>query len=281
MGSSANTGIDYSELHRIDSPANRALRVDLWRQGDDLGQHSFVTPAYFRAYAQRLGMGPGTRVLDVGSGTGGPAIYMAEVSGCDMTGLEVNEVGIEVANRLAANTTVQDRVRFVQADGMQMPFEDASFDIVISMNVMNVFEDKVGLFREVRRVLRPGGTWAFLSGTFQLGPEDAAAREHLRRGYLIPQYYDSLEEYKAKLRAAGFSIDEALEFIADFWVQVSRWRDAHRKHREVLIEDVGQDTTDYHIAYFDTYVSLIEQGKAANHLIVSHRPGGGRTDTPV
>ncbi|MCB9012012.1 MAG: methyltransferase domain-containing protein [Actinobacteria bacterium] len=272
MGSSANTGIDYSELHRIDSPANRALRVDLWRQGDDLGQHSFVTPAYFRAYAQRLGMGPGIRVLDVGSGTGGPAIYMAEVSGCDMTGLEVNEVGIEVANRLAANTTVQDRVRFVQADGMQMPFEDASFDIVISMNVMNVFEDKVGLFREVRRVLRPGGTWAFLSGTFDFGPEDDDVRDRLARGYAIPQYTDTLAGYKAKLREAGFVVDEVVEYLSDFRETMQRWLDAWIKHRDAIAEEQGAEQTDYHIVYFTSYLEMIDAGKASNHFVISTRP---------
>ncbi|MCB9011114.1 MAG: methyltransferase domain-containing protein [Actinobacteria bacterium] len=274
-------GVDYSELHNLDSPVNRLLRDSIWDRRDDIGQQSFTTLRYMDDLIGRLGITEDTHILDVGAGTGGPAVYIANATGCRVTGIEINEVGVQVSTSLIGNAGLSDRVKVIQGDASQLPFEDESFDMAISLNVMNVFEDKEQVMRGVYRVLRPGGTWAFLSGTFQLGPEDAAAREHLRRGYLIPQYYDSLEEYKAKLRAAGFSIDEALEFIADFWVQVSRWRDAHRKHREVLIEDVGQDTTDYHIAYFDTYVSLIEQGKAANHLIVSHRPGGGRTDTPV
>jgi len=274
-------GVDYSELHNLDSPVNRLLRDSIWDRKDDIGQQSFTTLRYMDDLIGRLGITEDTHILDVGAGTGGPAVYIANATGCRVTGIEINEVGVQVSTSLIGNAGLSDRVKVIQGDASQLPFEDESFDMAISLNVMNVFEDKEQVMRGVYRVLRPGGTWAFLSGTFQLGPEDAAAREHLRRGYLIPQYYDSLEEYKAKLRAAGFSIDEALEFIADFWVQVSRWRDAHRKHREVLIEDVGQDTTDYHIAYFDTYVSLIEQGKAANHLIVSHRPGGGRTDTPV
>ena len=274
-------GVDYSELHNLDSPVNRLLRDSIWDRRDDIGQQSFTTLRYMDDLIGRLGITEETHILDVGAGTGGPAVYIANATGCRVTGIEINEVGVQVSTSLIGNAGLSDRVKVIQGDASQLPFEDESFDMAISLNVMNVFEDKEQVMRGVYRVLRPGGTWAFLSGTFQLGPEDAAAREHLRRGYLIPQYYDSLEEYKAKLRAAGFSIDEALEFIADFWVQVSRWRDAHRKHREVLIEDVGQDTTDYHIAYFDTYVSLIEQGKAANHLIVSHRPGGGRTDTPV
>ena len=201
-------GVDYSRIHRIDSPANRRLRRDIWPEGHDLGQQSFATLPYFDHLVTRLGMGPDMHVLDLGSGSGGPAIYMASTSGCRMTGLEVNEVGVEVARGLQADAALEDRVEFVLGDGMHMPFDDETFDIAISMNVLNVFEDKVALFREVRRVLRPGGTWAFLSGTFDFvegDPQDEAWRALYSRGYAIPQFTDDLASYKVKLRAAGFA----------------------------------------------------------------------------
>jgi ubiquinone/menaquinone biosynthesis C-methylase UbiE len=203
MTSARTGGADYSEIHRIDSPANRLLRRDVWEPGNDLGQQSFATVRYFDDLVDRLGMDADSRVLDVGSGTGGPSIHMAARSGCRMTGVEVNDVGIEVARRLVADSGLGDRVSFVQADGMAMPFDDATFDIAISMNVMNVFADKVGLFREVRRLLRPGGTWAFLSGTFDFDEGDGEVRERMKRGYAIPRYTDTLASYKAKLLEPG------------------------------------------------------------------------------
>mgnify|MGYP000863919067 CR=1 FL=1 len=266
-----HTGVDYSELHRIDSPANRELRRDLWNPGDDLGQHSFLTPAYFDRITDRLGIGPGTRVLDLGSGTGGPAIHMAAHTGCRMSGLEVNAVGVETANRLLAGTDLGGRVDFVQADGMDMPYADATFDVVISMNVMNVFEDKVGLFREVRRVLRPGGTWAFVSGTFDFGPGDGEVRDRLARGYAIPQYTDTLAGYKDKLREAGFTVDEVVEFISDFRATMARWLAAWTKHRDTIAAEQGAEQTDYHLVYFTTYLQMIDAGKASNHFVVSTR----------
>jgi ubiquinone/menaquinone biosynthesis C-methylase UbiE len=272
MASQSAQGIDYSEVHRIHSPANRALRKDLWEPGDDLGQQSFVTPAYFDRFAGMIGMGPGSDVLDVGSGTGGPALYLAERTGCRMTGLEVNSVGVEIAHRMAAEAALGDRVRFVEADGMDMPFPDASFDIVISMNVMNVFEDKVGLFREVRRVLRPGGTWAFLSGTFEFGEGDEDARERIARGYAIPQYTDSLAGYKAKLREAGFVVDEVTEFISDFRNTMQRWLDGWTTHRDAIAAEQGAEQTDHHIVYFQDYLAMIDAGKASNHFIIASRP---------
>ena len=131
-------GVDYSRIHRIDSPANRRLRRDVWPDGHDLGQQSFATLPYFDHLVTRLAMGPDTNALDLGSGSGGPAIYMASKSGCRITGLDVNEVGVEVARGLAADAGLEDRVEFVLGDGMHMPFDDAAFDIVYSMNVLNV-----------------------------------------------------------------------------------------------------------------------------------------------
>lgn len=265
-------GIDYSELHRIDSPANRALRRDLWDAGDDLGQHSFVTPAYFDRFSRQLGIGPGTRVLDLGSGTGGPAVHIASQTGCRMTGLEVNAVGVEMARRIAAGAGTGDLVDFVQADGMDMPFADGTFDVVISMNVMNVFPDKVGLFREVRRVLRPGGVWAFLSGTFDFAPGDEEVRERLARGYAIPQFTDTLDGYRSKLAEAGFVVDEVTEFISDFRATMARWLSAWTAHRDAIAAEQGEEQTDYHLVYFTEYLRMIDAGKASNHLVVSHRP---------
>jgi len=267
-------GVDYSELHRIDTPANRALRRDLWEPGDDLGQHSFLTPLHFERIADRLGLGPQTRVLDLGSGTGGPAIHIAAHSGCRMTGLEINEVGVQTAQRLLVDSGLEERVDFVQGDGMRLPFADATFDVVISMNVMNVFQDKVGLFGEVRRVLRPGGTWAFVSGTFDFDEGDAEIRERLARGYAIPQYTDTLASYRAKLHQAGFVVDEVVEYVSPFRATMARWLEAWTAHRHAIAEEQGTEQTDYHIVYFTTYLQMIDAGKAANQLIISTSPQG-------
>jgi len=170
---------------------------------------------------------------------------------------------------------VEDRVEFVLGDGMHMPFDGEAFDIAISMNVLNVFEDKVALFREVHRVVRPGGTWAFLSGTFDFvegDPQDEAWRALYSRGYAIPQFTDDLASYKVKLRAAGFVVDEATEYISDFRDTIERWRDGWTKHRDAIAEEQGERQTDDHIEYFNGYLAMVEAGKASNHLIIATRP---------
>jgi len=129
----------------------------------------------------------------------------------------------------------------------------------------------VGLFKEVLRVLKPSGLWAFLSGTFDM-PDDPEISRKMARGYLIPQYYDSLQNYRKKLTEAGFMIDEITEYVSDFRVQNKKWGDAYKKYFDEIATEQGKENTEYHIEYFDTYLSLIDQGRAANHLIISSKP---------
>ncbi len=268
---SESTGVDYSLIHKLDSPANRLLREFVWDQGDDLGQQSFATPRYFDRLIDVAGLDTGMHVLDLGSGTGGPSVYIATRSGCAITGVEVNEVGIRYAGQLAAASGLGDRVTFVQADGMRLPFADATFDAAISLNVLNVFADKVALFREVRRVLRPGGRLAFLSGTFEFGPGDEETRDLLERGYAVQQYFDSIESYKQKLREAGFVVDEIIEYISDFRAKVARWRQGWIENRDAIAAEQGAEQTDHHIEYFGRYLAMIDAGRASNQLVVATR----------
>ena len=264
-------GIDYSVLHQIDSPANRLIREAIWGKDKDVGQQSFITPWYLDELIRRIGIIEESYVLDVGSGVGGPAIYIASKSGCKIAGIDVSDVGVEMSKKLAEKADLVQRTEFHLGDAMSMPFGEGVFDIEISLNVMNVFEDKVGLFKEVLRVLKPSGIWAFLSGTFDM-PDDPEVKKKMARGYLIPQYYDSLSNYRIKLKQAGFEIEEIIEYVSDFRVQNKKWGDAYKKYYDEIVKEQGKGNTDYHIEYFDTYLSLIDQGMAANHLIISRKP---------
>ena len=269
--SEKNIGVDYSILHRIDSPANRLIRESIWGKENDIGQQSFITPRYLDHLIGRFRIGEKSHVLDVGSGVGGPAIYIASRTGCRIEGIDISDVGVEMSGKLAKKSGLEGRTEFHLGDAMKTPFADNTFDIAISLNVMNVFRDKVGLFEEVRRVLKKNGIWAFLSGTFDM-PDDPEVIRKMARGYLIPQYYDSLSEYRDKLKKAGFQIEEITEYISDFRVQNKKWGDAYKKHYDEIVKEQGRENTDYHIEYFDAYLRLIDQGKAANHLIVSRKP---------
>lgn len=102
------------------------------------------------------------RILDIGSGLGGPARYVANRFRCHVTGLDLTPEFCEVARQLTALLKLEDRTSFEVGDALAMPFAAASFDGAYSMNVSMNIEDRTTMYREMDRVLKPGG-WLVLA----------------------------------------------------------------------------------------------------------------------
>jgi ubiquinone/menaquinone biosynthesis C-methylase UbiE len=118
--------------------------------------------------AALAGLGPDTPVLDIGGGFGGPARILANTYGCPVTVLDLTEAYCDVGEKLTARCGLQDLVSFQQGDGLAIPFADKSFDRVWTQHSSMNIADKQRLYREVHRVLRPGGRLALyevMSGT--------------------------------------------------------------------------------------------------------------------
>jgi SAM-dependent methyltransferase len=109
-----------------------------------------------------IGLSPAASVLDVGSGIGGPARFLAATHGCRVTGVDLSPSFVEAARYLTERTGQGDRVRFETGDALALPFEAERFDAVLLQHVAMNIPDRAGLYREIRRVLKPGGRF----GTF-------------------------------------------------------------------------------------------------------------------
>src|SRR5437764_14063129 len=83
----------------FEGDAEVAVRQETY--GEDLGQSSWLTAREWLEFADQLAIGPGTEVLEVGSGSGGPAVFLAAKRGCRVTGVDVNEHGVRNAAALA------------------------------------------------------------------------------------------------------------------------------------------------------------------------------------
>jgi MPBQ/MSBQ methyltransferase len=108
-----------------------------------------------------LDLQPETEVLDVGCGLGGTARYLAQNYGCHVTGIDLTEAYCELAKELSSRLQLGSQTTFQQASALELPFEDASFDVVWTEHVQMNIADKRGFYEELVRVLRPGGVLAF------------------------------------------------------------------------------------------------------------------------
>jgi len=107
--------------------------------------------------AQLLNPRPGQSLLDLGCGIGGPARWLAATCGCRVTGLDLTEVYCRTARELSGRASLARETRFVCADALALPFAEAAFDLVWTQHAAMNIADKAGLYREVARVLKPGG----------------------------------------------------------------------------------------------------------------------------
>jgi SAM-dependent methyltransferase len=110
--------------------------------------------------AQGLGLAAGARVLDVGCGLGGPARHLAAAHAVRVTGIDLSPSFVAVARMLAERCGLADRVEFRQADALDLPFADASFDHAWTQHVAMNIADRDRFYRSIHRVLKPGGRLA-------------------------------------------------------------------------------------------------------------------------
>lgn len=106
---------------------------------------------------EKLGLRAGLRVLDVASGKGESAIFLAQTFGCEVVGVDFGAENVKQASTRASDAKVDHLVSFRQGDAEKSDFPDASFDVVICECAFCTFPDKTAAASEFVRVLKPGG----------------------------------------------------------------------------------------------------------------------------
>lgn len=147
----------------------------------------------------------GRRVLDIGSGLGGvDLLLVAEHGASHVTGIDVDPWLVGEARRLADNNGLSDRLSFTVIEPGPLPFADASFDVVFSKDAMIHIPDKPPFYREVLRILRPGGRFVAADWLFAPGAGEHAPIKNWIPDNPLNFIFTTPEETQAALAAAGF-----------------------------------------------------------------------------
>jgi ubiquinone/menaquinone biosynthesis C-methylase UbiE len=155
--------------------------------------------------AAAVGLDAGKHVLDVGSGVGGASRCIAHEFGCHVTGVDLTDEYCRTAALLAERIGLSDRVSYRQGDALDLDFQDDSFDVVWTQHVAMNIPDKAALYREMYRVLKPGGALAIYD--VLSGPTDPVLFPVPWARAPETSFLVTPEELRGLLEASGFTIE--------------------------------------------------------------------------
>lgn len=217
------------------------------------------------AMADLLAPRPSDTVLDAGAGLGGPARYLADRFGCRVIGIDLTPEFVAIGNVLSERTRMNDRVELRVGDITATGLEDEAVDHCWTQHVAMNIADRSGLYREIRRVLRPGGRFALFDvidgggGELILPVPWATTPEH---SHLVTR-----EDLRALLEDSGFRIDvwddptaEMVEVLRAMLAGPPPGAEPPVLHPALFIDDLA--------AKGASYFANMEQGRTALVLAV-------------
>jgi SAM-dependent methyltransferase len=213
-------------------------RVRLETYGQDFGQTSWVTTEESNQIPKWLGLTRDSEVLEIGCGSGRYALYVGELAGCRISGVDINAHGIRNANRLAQEAGLS-LVRFEECDVSKgLPFRENTFDAVFANDVLCHIRGRAAIFTEVFRVLKQGRQLLF-SDALVIGgivsDQEIAARSSI--GYYE---FSPPEENERLLRAAGFEVLSVADTSAAAADLAKRRHDSRAKYSAELTAAEGE-----------------------------------------
>lgn len=209
---------------------------------------------------EKLKIGPGSHVLDVGCGVGGPGVRIARLTGARVTGISVSREQIEVANSFAESERLAERVVFQYADAMEMPFPAQSFDAAVALESIAHMPDRGQVLSQICRSLRPGGRLV-LTDFFERAPVPAAKQPVVERFLSnIMATVARAEDYPPLFRRAGMWFDEILDISEQTMAKTIAWRQS-------IFKDVVGDEEIIHLS--EGVEMIIPE--IGNLMVVGHR----------
>lgn len=235
---STSSACDFARDYEIgQSPL--MLEIEQRVRGSAYGATSWTTRAQAEAAAARLGLATGRCLLELGGGSGWPALFLATVSGCEVVVTDLPLSGLRIARARAVCDGLDNRCSVLAADGAALPFADRTFGRIHHADVLCCMERKCDMLRECRRVGRNGAAMEFSVITLAREPRGDEERQLLAKSG--PPYPDAGAGYAVLLLESGWDILERFDVTAEFANCMDVLLQEYNKKRDALLNLLGEE----------------------------------------
>jgi SAM-dependent methyltransferase len=188
-------------------------RVERSVLGCDYGGTSWTTSKQAREMIGLTGSRAGQSLLDIGAGSGWPALFIARESGCEATLVDIPMNALGQARQRAEEDGISARIETIAASGSALPFDDATFDIVSHSDVLCCLPEKLEMLRECRRVIRDGAMSLF---SVIYIPQGLSRIDHARAIEAGPPFIDAPGDYADLLDQTGWSLEARSDVTVEY-----------------------------------------------------------------
>ena len=266
----ADTGVFDATYSRFADELYAEIRREAF--GEDIGQTSWLTADEQRSFCDWLELDASSEVLEVASGSGGPALFTVSRTGCRLVGVDIHEAAVATANAAATERDLADRTRFMVVDARaRLPFGDESFDAVVCIDSVNHLFDRAAVLADWFRVLRAGGRLLFTNAVTLTGlvrREELVARSTSMGDFVFTPA--GLDE--RLVRDAGFD-DVRVEDVSENAARVAvDWRDARERRRDALDRIEGAEASASMNRMLDATSRLAAERRVSRFAYLARRP---------
>ena len=259
-----------SRLNNLYQVGQTPLMLSIERSvcGCDYGATSWTTQSEAEQMASLLQLRRQAVLLDLGSGAGWPALYLAKLTGCDVALVDLPIEGLRIARGRALLENESSGCWVAVADAAELPFAAASFDALCHSDLLCCLKRKLKVLSDCRRVLRPGGRMVFSVISVLPGLTHADHRRAVNSG---PEFIESPASYPALLAETGWTVIEQRDVTAEFTVLTRQRLNAEVHQRSDLKVEQGATEVEEHITRCRSRLLALSEGLLKRELfIVSH-----------
>jgi len=206
-----------------------------------------------------------TKILDVGCGIGGPAIYLHKKFGCFITGITISEKGVELAKRESEKRGYSQKVKFRLSDALDNGFNEKSFDLAWVMESSHLMRDKNKLFSESYRVLKNNGVILLCDMVLKKEISVLDIVKYQKQIEIMERVFgtaqtQTLQYYKKGLEKTGFSNIVTLDVSENIFPSMEYWRTSVIQNREEVLKSFSPEKIEEFISACDILEDFYRRG---------------------